>query len=209
MLTKKSRIMNSLNSIKSFYDRVNKSIGDDLTKIEELNESGEYPEYEDYESAWDTPVYHLELVRKLTYIELNIYIEDQLKGIATQPWNNSGKNKPLFDYLYESKNILEDIKKYKDVNDLQVSQIIKLIEEYYKIDLSSFPKYELICEVRELANSYKHNRGYKQFKKIKDLNQNIIQLFELDEEKLFDAFEGTKEFLIALIDAVEQNSVKK
>lgn len=171
-----------LGAIRSFLEMVFESVSAKYDEIYEKSESEEYEHDDDQANALFYPTMWGDIAIKSTLGELNALFESELHNLAVSA---RSKEKESF----EEKN-------KKLISDLPLNKIIKIIEDFYKIDLQQIEFYDEIRNIRNDVNSFKHRKGFKH--PFKDQCKKFPEWVELDKEKTFSRINIFRQFMINL-----------
>ena len=100
--------------LKNFLSHVSKDVFEEMKEIEEKAEHGELAEIDDYERAYDYPLFRQEFGSRAVCYELNALVEAQLHLVA----------EPIF----AGKKSQGKFKKQNNVQQLNMKDVMKLIE---------------------------------------------------------------------------------
>jgi hypothetical protein len=151
MFTNCALILVELRQLRNCIDHLANHIGEEWNDVEKRNENGEFSEFEDYEAALDLPWFMEDFCARSFILELNIYVENILQERVHSAWNKKRKNGPVWEQ--------------------QISTVWKLIEENYNIKKSDITNYNIYENLRDMANAFKHRKGFRLFSKIE---QNML-----------------------------------
>ena len=169
-----------LNASKSFLKTVINAADTEYSRIKLRSDAGEYSHYDDEANALFIPMQWEEIAIKAVLGELNALIEWELCGLA---------NKPFFEKGHTSKKGT-----FKMVLDLRFNEVIKLIEDYYKIKFSDLDEYKQINLIRNKVNSFKHRKGFKDPRR-DDCNNGIVNKNEISRKEAFHRIDSVRSFL--------------
>jgi hypothetical protein len=142
--------------LKNFLSHVSKDVVKEMEEIEKKAERGELTEVDDYERAFDYPLFRQDFGSRAVCYELNALIEEQLHLVA-EPIFADKKSKGKF-------------KKQKNVHQLNMKIVMKLIEDVYGPIKDQIPCWDSFVELRKAVNSFKHNQGQRKAEDI-EINQ--------------------------------------
>lgn len=177
-----------LNIIESFLKTVFEAADIEYSKTKIISDAGEFSHYDDEANAYFIPLQWEEIAIKATLGELNALIEWELCNLA---------NKPFFEKGLASKK-----GSFKMVYDLKFNEIIKLIEDYYKIKFIDLASYKQINILRNKVNSFKHRKGFKDPRK-GDCN-GIVDKNKISRKEAFRSIDSVGNFLKELWDETKQ-----
>lgn len=140
-----------LMAIKSFLLTVIDAANVEYSKIKNQTDTGKFLGFDDENNAYFIPMQWEEIAIKAALGELNALVEWELGVLANIPFS-------------EKKPITEN-ENYKIVTDIGFKEIIKLIENYYKIKFNEFTDYKQIYLIRDKVNAFKHRKGFKDFRR--------------------------------------------
>jgi len=186
-------------SLKNFLDSVINVAICEIDEIEKRNKDEAYPEFEDYEAAFDFPIARIDIACRAVLYELVALVETKLQYIADEPWSQSSKHKGPQNIFDSDRIDNESFSKVKMVSDLRFNDIVALIEEHYRINLNSLPEWEKILELRNMVNSFKHSQGFMDFRKIiKWQEYRFGQCYRVNTETAYSMISSVRIFLKTL-----------
>jgi hypothetical protein len=186
-----------LNALRNFLDHVLTDAAHELSDIDKRNEEGFIPTYLDLEDAYSAPFERQRIAVRAVYYEINALIERSLCSAAHRPWLESTRSrgpKTLLDIKDPCRGGLRSLKM---VTDLPFGEVIKLVQEYYEIEVSSLPEWAFLSELRETVNAYKHRNGLADFRKGDPDKVSFLERYEEDVDKAHRAIRSAGEFLHA------------
>jgi hypothetical protein len=172
-----------LDSIRSFLERVVKSVDSDYIEITHRAGIGEFADEDDESNAFFDPEMSEEIAIRATLGELNALVEWELQHIASEP--------------FAQEQIAKRTKHNKIIWDLKRDDLYRLIEEYYSISVDDLPGSKEVEEIRRTINAYKHRKGFKDSRKDTDWIY-FLEKYEVEREKAFSYIEAVRDFLQAL-----------
>jgi hypothetical protein len=184
-----------LDALKEFLDRVTKHVDAEVSDIFSRNDAGEFPGIDDFGNALFYPRESEAIAIRAIFYEINALVESELHDIANEPYLNHPKSKKGKKFL-DGITSIDDVSQLRLVSDLSFGEVCKLIEDYYGIVLRDLPAFESLQSVRESVNSFKHNMGFKDFRKYP--NSNFPERFKLKREDAYKAISEVKIFIRAL-----------
>ncbi len=147
------------------------------------------------------PMKREEITLRATYYELNALIEHHLRSFAQEAYWKSAKHASV------PKSIVDvpegEIHRIKFVEDLPMGEIIRLIERYYEFSLDQIPEYSAVSHIREIANSFKHRRGFKDFRR--DPKAGLTERHQLERDKTRAAINHARQFLLSVYHKVTRS----
>lgn len=184
----------NLQVLKDFLSKNLEAAGAEVTIINEKNEAGGFRELGDLESALDVPFERLAIAIRAVCYEINALVEWELRILAGKPYQKSARYATTPKFLGDVP--LEKVSRIKFIYDLPIKEVYRLIEEYYKIDLSNLPGFTEVQRVRQAVNAFKHRKGFKDFRR--DPGSNLLECFEITSEEAYKTIDGARSFLKAL-----------
>ena len=168
-------ICERLKFIRDFYNHSASDVWNEWQQLDERNKQGEFPEYEDYESAKDFPLFRGKFSAGAIIHELNSLAEDVLHSKATPAWmERQGKiaKKRVFSPVWEQ----------------SIGTTWELVEDYYHICRSDLPGWDAYSKLRDVANAIKHRQGFRRFSETVEKG-----LFDMDNVQYRVTFESVKD----------------
>jgi len=169
------------------------------------NEDGEFEDLASLESALDYPVMRQEITSRAVYYEVNALIESELYEVARHPWLESDMY-PGPKTLPELQG-LDDIRSLRMIQDVRFGQLVKLIEEGHGIRLNDLEGWEVLSQIREAVNAFKHRQGLVDFRRKGPAEIRIGERHRAEVEKAYEILDLTYTFIKALWGATDQESV--
>ena len=189
-----------LKTIEEFFNRVTKEVDTEIKDIFAREEAEEFTETDDFDNALFYPLETEAIAIRTVFYEINALVENYLRGKASDAYQNSPKYKNKKKSFSDISSIGE-VPELTLIYDLPFSEICKLIEDYYKTKLKDLPSSEFIQFIRQSINSFKHNDGFKDFRKSTSIDEEHIiigERFILKREDAHKAINGARTFLIEL-----------
>jgi hypothetical protein len=185
MTTLRFHIDVHLQFLRDFLDHLERDVALEWAQIEKRNQNGDFPEYEDYEAAMDFPLFREKFSARAIINELNALVEEVLQSKAEPAWRlRHGKT--------EMKNIPSPVWEQR------FGKIWELIEAYYGIRGSDIPGWDVYDKLRDMANAFKHRRGFRRFSNI--FKKGVLDSSEAQYRATFEnarsLLDGIKPFLI-------------
>jgi hypothetical protein len=178
-----------LESIRSFLERVGKSVDSDYTEIMRRVEAGEFADEDEEGNAFFDPMMSDEIAVRATLGELNALVEWELQQVTVEPLAQEQKAKKS--------------KQNRIVWDLKPHDLYHLIEGYYHISIDDLPGSKEVEEIRRTVNAYKHRKGFKDPRRDTDWTY-FPEKFQLEREKALHQVEAVRDFLQALWAATKE-----
>ena len=191
--------------IRDFLDHVVEESGAEYMDIMRKNEEGEFEELVDLENALDYPEMRQEIASRAVYYEVNALIESELYEVARRPWLESDRY-PGPKTVPELRS-LEDIRSLRIIQDVRFGQLVKLIEEGYNIKLSDLEGWEVLSQIREAVNAFKHRQGLVDFRRKQHGVIRIGKRHRAEVEKAYQILDLAHVFIRALWNATDQKPV--
>lgn len=158
-------------------------------------DNGEFTEPDDFSNALFHPLETEAIAIRAVLYEINALIESVFHTVASEAYFSHQKYKNKKETLGDISS-LNEISKIKFVSDLPFGEICNLIEKYYSVKLGDLPSRKYLQFVRQTVNSFKHNNGFKDFRKNPDLY--IGDRFTLKREGAYKAISEAEVFIKAL-----------
>ncbi len=174
-----------LQVIENFLDKTLEIVDAELSRICKKEEAGEFLHPDDLSSALFVPMEREAIAIRAVFYEISALIEWELHNLALEPYSKSTR------YAKAHK-----VGRIKFVHDLPIREVRRLIEEYYKIDLSKLPGAVEIKKARKAVNAFKHRKGFKDFRR--DSCSKLPERFEPNRVKAYKVIEWARDFLRAL-----------
>ncbi|MBD2162364.1 hypothetical protein H6F46_16870 [Limnothrix sp. FACHB-1083] len=186
-----------LGAIKNFLEHTDAEAGVEIQSVFEKYHAGEYEDIDDFDNALFYPMERQEMAARTVFYELNALSESELQRSAHVPWLESEKHSGPKALDWHNMT-LNSIRSLKRVNDLPFKDILKLIENKYKIRVKDLEEADTFFQVREMVNSFKHREGYIDFRKqeLKDID--FVACYKADIEQAYQAIDKTYTFITAL-----------
>ena len=181
------------NEVRSFLSRVYSMVDSEYALLMAKVEAGEFTEEDDEVNAFFSPRTTEQIAMKAAINELNGIVEWELHGLANKPFSERQVN--------------QNPKRLRFVWDLRGNNIRKLIEEFYGIHFESLPGYAEVECIREIANAFKHRKGYKDPRKDFDVDGSWrFGRLEINRSEIASCCNGARKFLRALKKACKVDS---
>ncbi|MDO8142372.1 MAG: hypothetical protein Q6358_12810 [Candidatus Brocadiales bacterium] len=197
-MSKNNQIMGSLisleielNAIRSFLENVINVADTEYSRIKALSDAGKFLHYDDESNAYFIPMQWEKIAIKTTLGELNALVEWELCNLASKPF-------------FENERRMDG--RLRIVYDLKRDKIIALIEDHYKIKLSDLEYYEHINRIRRIVNSFKHRKGFEDYRKDADVFTAFGDKFEVSRKAAFQSIDEVKSFIKELWSKTRQSS---
>lgn len=184
----------------NYLDHIVKEAIEEIKNIEDRNEVGEFKVYGALENQLDYPFKRIELAARTIYYEVNSIFESFLQEIALEPWMKSNKYPGPKTINFPNISI-EKIKSLKMINDLYFNQLINLIEKEYKLKVSVLPGAQVLFDLRDKVNEFKHRDGFIDFRKQKyqvGETINLLERYRPSEEEAHSALASIQKFCFVL-----------
>ncbi|MCK4825547.1 hypothetical protein KA005_57900, partial [bacterium] len=172
-----------LDAIRSFLITVLDAASSEYSKIQIRSNAGEFNHYDDEANAFFIPMMWEEIACRSTLGELNALVEWELQTMAIIPFS-------------EKKEKASNTKKSKLVYDLYVGDVIQLIEKHYQIKINEIDSYDVVKDIRNKVNSFKHRKGFKH--PLKDRCKVIPERFEVSRSEALRSIDLVRDFFIDL-----------
>jgi hypothetical protein len=166
-----------LNEVKSFLERVYRSVDSEYGDLISRAQAGEFKDHDEEANAFFSPRTSEGLAMRAALIEINTLVEWEVFGLAAVPFSKQPSKK----------------NKLRLVWDLKRDDLHKLIEDHFSIKLDRLPGSKEVDEIRKTINAFKHRKGYKDPRK-----ESIVGRYELDRKFVENCLVGAGEFLRAL-----------
>lgn len=178
-------LMIEINSIKYFLEKNLKIIDKELSYLIKRKEDGEDCHYmEEFQNKSYVVLECEQIATRAVFSEVNALIEWMLYCFASLLTEKYSKDK-----------------KYKFVFNMPISCVVSSIEKQYRIELNDLPGYKELKDMREKINAFKHQKGFKDFRKNKNLEIDGIQKrYEIDREDAYGAIKNAEIFIKAFWD---------
>lgn len=150
-----------ISALRNFLDRVSADAIEELEEIKGRCGSGQIADYLDYEHQTDFPFARVEIATRAVAYEVVALVEAQLQALAEAPWRRSLKStglKRIADIPHPNP---ESLATLKVVSGLPFPEIVRLVEQEYRIKMADLPGWQQLQELRDLVNSFKHRSGWK------------------------------------------------
>lgn len=191
-----------LKAIQNFLDRVIADVSEEFRYVHKNVEDGHFHDIDDYYNALYHPEQRLLIGTRAVYYEITALVEHELQSVAIAPWYSSTDHSGPKSISQLAS--LKDIRKLKQISDLPYYQIVKLVEDYYKIKLVQLPGGKHLVAIRETVNAFKHRKGRKDIRKLnKPALEKLlspIEYYKTDYEDAYKAINNARTFLLALWD---------
>ena len=186
-----------LDPIEHFLEQSLKDIDAEFLKIEAEWDETQAQTADDFANLMYHPSMREEITLRAIYYELNALIERNLQEFAQEAYWKSQKYPCSIKSIWDIKE-KNDIRKLKLISDLKIDEIRQLLEGYCNISLNEMNHFGIIVKIREIANSFKHRNGFKDFRRdLKaGLRVNISDKHELTREDARVAIVATRKFLL-------------
>lgn len=190
----------TLGSLRDFLDHVSADAGHELESIEERAQNGAFDTDDSYEAALSRPWQRLEIAARAELVAL---VERELQQLAYDPWLHSPEHKgpkTLFDLNRDDVKALSTL---KSVSDLRFEVIVPLVEDHYRLTLAALPNWSEVATLRDAVNAFKHNNGFKRFRKIDwTSDTSWPQQHETSVDGAYAQMDAVRTFLVGLNSAV-------
>lgn len=190
-------------ALRNYLDHAFEESGREIEDVFARNEAGEYPGIDDLDNALFYPMRRQELASRTIYYEINALVESELQSAAREAWVESDKfpGPKTLDW----RNITpESIRSLRQVADVSVGKMIQLINEKYGIKVEELQGFEVLREVREAVNAFKHTRSYLDIRRMDFANLKFPQYYRAEIEKAYEIMDHAYAFITSLWDAVAQ-----
>ncbi len=168
-----------LSAIESFLKMTIDSANKEYRKIKKQSEAGAFSHYDDEANAYFVPEMWEEIALKSTLGELNALVEWELQNLASKTFHDKNT---------KTKSILS-----RKLFDLKFGEIIKLIQDYYKIKIEDITCYADVKRIRDKVNAFKHRKGYKDIRR--DTYTSIPEQHEVSRNEGFQSIEAVRTFI--------------
>ena len=180
-----------LKTIERFLDKNIRLVDEELSDVFKREEVGEFCHYlEEFENELYIPLQCEQIAIKAVFNEVNALIEWVLRGFATLPKEKQSKNM-----------------KIKLVYDMPISEVCSSVEQKYNIKLDILPGFERLKIMRKKINTFKHRKGFKDFRKNGEFKKgktvNILERYELNRKDAYQTIEDAKIFIKAFWDKLD------
>lgn len=170
---------------RNFLERVGADVAREFDEIEARCAAGEFQDELAYESAMNFPLGRLEIAARAVAYEIVAMTELELRSVAREPWLRDGrfsgpKRVDELDHVNS-----RALGRLKTVFDLHYSEVVRLVENHYGIDLDDLPGWKRLSVLRDAVNSFKHRASWKRPKEI-DWDQPGVSMGEIRNEVSFD-----------------------
>jgi hypothetical protein len=166
-----------LNGVKSFLERVYRSVDSEHGILISRAQAGEFKDPDEEANAFFSPRTSERLAMRAALNEINSLVEWELFSLGVVPF---------------SKELLKK-NKLRLVWDLKRDDLHRLVEGHYSIKLDKLPGSKTVEEIRKTINAFKHRKGYKDPRK-----ENVLGRYELDREFVANCLVGARKFLRVL-----------
>jgi hypothetical protein len=195
-----------IDAIKNFLECVDNEAGVEIRNVFARDESGEFEDVDDFENALYDPLMRQEIAARAVYYELNALIERELQRSAWRPWLESAKHRGLKTLNWD--NLTPDsIRSLKMIEDLKYPEVVRLIEETYKIRIEDLDGGDTFLKMREMVNAFKHRGGLIDFRKLEPKDIHFFERYKADIEQAYEAIDRAYTFIIALWTATDRTPV--
>lgn len=194
-----------LDSIRHFFERNLKDVDAEFSQIDSNWDESQAETEDDYGNLMYRSMKREEITLRATYYELNALIEHHLQEFTQEAYwkseNHASTPKTIFDVNED------ELTKIKFVTDLKINEIQRLIETDYDFSFNRIPQHSTVLQIREIANSFKHRRGFKDFRH--DRKAHLTERHELNRNDARAAIESTSQFLVEVYRMVTRTELKE
>jgi len=168
-----------LDAIRSFLKAVAVAADAEYAKTKLKSGAGEFCHYDHEANAYFVPETWERTAIRATLGEFNALVEWELQSLASGlfPTKVNKRKKGCLRFGFN----------------LKMKDIIKRIENYYKIEIKEIAGYKEVKAIRDKVNSFKHRKGYKHPDKY--ACKAIGERFELSREEAFQSIDLVRTFL--------------
>ncbi len=190
-----------LDTLRSFLERVGKSVDQDYLDVSKRKDAGEFEDNDELSNALYDPMQAEKIAIRAVYYELNALIESELQHLAVDIAN---KDK---DVSQEVSRLVCCIKSgRKLVWDLKISDLQRIIESHYKVQLDDLRGSKKAKKIRQIVNAYKHREGVQDPRKDKKGIRAFPQWYKLERKQAFQAINSVGDFFRALWSEINTRS---
>ena len=182
-----------LHTLRSFLERVGKSVDHDYISIIERADADEFENNDDLSNALYDPMQAEEIATRAIYHELNALIESELQYLAVTPLADRGARSAKVPRL---------------VRDLRRGELWKLIGSYYQVQLDDLPGSAEVDNIRRIINAYKHRQGVKDLRSEIYPSMVIPEKHKLQREVVLVSIDQVKVFFHSLWNKIESKNKK-
>jgi hypothetical protein len=130
-----------------------KDVALEWSEIEKQRDQGEFSDYGQYEAAMDLPLFREQFAVRAIVYELNTLAEEVIYSKVEPAWKREqegtgGRGIP------------------KPIWEQPIGVVWKLIEDCYEVRRSELPGWHVYDGLRDMANAFKHRRGFRRFSDI-------------------------------------------
>ena len=190
-----------LSGLKDFLDHVIQEANDELESIELRKRRGEFETFEELEHLESAPVNRMEIAARAIGQELMNFVESELHVVAYVPWRKSKHKGP--------KTLMElgdndHPEKLRTVSDCNINEVLKLINDHYKISICDIDGWVDVDRLRGLINTFKHRNGMEHPRDCRrgDNGFALLQFVQIDVQQAYQYIENVWTFLLALDAAI-------
>lgn len=173
-----------LGTIRNFLTCVDNEAGAAMKNIFAQNDLGEFEDVDDFENALYDPLMRQEIATRAVHYELNALMERELQYSAYRPWLESTKHRGSKS-LNWNKLTLDSVRSLKMIQDLPFGEVVRLIEETFKIKIRDLAGGEVFLKMREVVNAFKHRDGLIDFRKQESKDINFVDRYKVDIEQAY------------------------
>lgn len=166
-----------LNEVKSFLERVYRSVDSEYGNLISRAQAGEFKAPDEEANAFFSPRTSERLAMRAALNEINSLVEWELFSLGVAPFSKEPSKK----------------NKLRLVWDLKRDDLRRLIESHYSIKLVELPGSKEVDDVRNTINAFKHRKGYKDPRK-----ENVLGRYELGRAFVANCLVGARNYLRAL-----------
>lgn len=190
-----------LQTIKDFLSKTLEGVDAEVAIICGREETGEYRDLDEFSNALFVPMEREAIAIRAVFCELNAFIEWELCNLALEAYRDSERYATTPKFLRDVP--IDKTSNIKSVYNLSIGKVCWLIRQYYEVDFSDLPGFTEVKCIRQAVNAFKHRKGFKDLRR--DPRSKLGERFQLTRENVYQAIDGARSFLRALLEQIKRN----
>jgi len=183
-----------LGAIKDFLSKTLEAVDTEMAIICERDEASEFCGLDDLANALFVPMQREAIAIRAVFYEINALVEWELYGLASKPYWNSPRHAATSKSPGDVP--IDEASSIKTVHDIPIGKARRLIERYYRINLSDVSGFAEVQHVRQVVNAFKHLKGFKDFRR--DVETKVGEKLQPTRENASEAIDAAGVFLSSL-----------
>jgi len=197
-----------LDAIRGFLECTDREAGAEIEALFQKRDAGEFASYEEFDSALSDPIMRQEIAARAVYYEITALVESELQASAEQPWLESDRHRGPKVLDWENLT-LESIRSLKTIRDIRLNDLIRLIEDRYEVSVRELEGADIVFQIRDEVNAFKHRDGRIDFRKSDPTKYFTYEQYRADIEKAYQAIDQTCTFVRALWKATDREPLAR